>query len=257
MSTYLLAANWHTSSLRYRPTQRLPPMNQIVVYVARGDKREPKEPKPLPTHPEYVMPSTLLSSEPTTTDSTTTEASPIQGTPADGLRLSHETLVKTVPEHKRKRITMARTKLHKQPLFDARAKYRMLQAAAEKVGWAAVGCGAHARIHACGHRQCMPGQEFKGSRSSRGSTPKFLGDPSMSFVGASRRHQHQPRSKPVRANGGQPVFSGAAAPPSTKPVSGSGGNGSAKKSVGGDGELDLALDVPASGGGTLDSADGW
>lgn len=252
MSTYLLAAKWHTSSLRYRRTHRLPPLNG-------GDKREPKKPEPLQTHPEHVMPPALLSSAPTTTDSTTTEASPIQGTPADCLRLSHETLVKTVPEHKRKRITKARTELHKQPLFDARAKYRMLQAAASKVGWAAVGCGAHARIHACGHRQCMPGQEFKGSRSSRGGTPKFLGDPSMSFVGASRRRQHQPRSNHVRADGRQPVFSGAAAPPSKKPVSGSAGNGSAKKSVGGDGELDLALDVSFSGGGRtlLDSAGGW
>lgn len=81
----------------------------------------------------------------------------------------------------------------------------------------------------------------------------------MSFVGASRRRQHQPRSNHVRANEGQPGFSGAAALPSKKPVSGSEGNGSAKKSVGGDGELDLALDVPVSGGGisTFDSADGW
>lgn len=247
------------SSPRYRPTPRLPPLPQIRVYVARGTKRVPPRPEPIPTHPEYVMPPALLSSAPTTTDSTTTEASPIQGTPADALRLSHEKLVNTVPEHKKKKIETARENLHKQPLFDARAKYRMLQAAAEKKGWAAVGCGAHARIRACGHRQCMPGQEFKGSRSSRGRTPKFLGDPSMSFVGTSRRRQHQPRSNHVRADGGQPVFSGAAAPASKKPVSGSEGNGSAKKSVGGDGELDLALDVPVSGGGisTLDSADGW
>ncbi len=161
----------------------------------------------------------------------------------------HETLVKDseVPEHIRKRIKTARTELHKQPIFDARAKYRMLQDAAEKVGWAAVGCGAQAKHRTCGHRQCRPGYEFRGPSRNRAS--KSSGD-------ASSRHKHKHRSKSAHAGGGQPVFSVATAPPSKTAVSGSGGDGSAGKSVGGGNELDLALAVSVlENSSSLDSAD--